>query len=260
MDFLVWERETGEEGTLHIQGYVRFKNRKTLSSVKALLTTRAHAEPARGSEQQNRDYCSKDREQADGDWAEHGTLDPTLRQGRRTDITNAAALIKEGASMREVADQFPDVFTKYQSGLQSLALMIGPEPPIRRSVTTTVLWGEPGVGKTHRVRTAYPEAFIVLPGRDPFGTYCRQETIIFEEFNDSEWPIRKMNVLLDVWKAELDSRYQNKVAWWTKIFILSNTPSSTWYQNEMSVHRQSFARRITYEVEIKTRDQELLLI
>lgn len=86
MDYLIWEKEVGEEGTPHIQGYVRFKVRKTLQGAKRLICAEAHMEPARGSEGDNIAYCSKDRDIAAGDWAEHGTADPLIRQGRRTDL------------------------------------------------------------------------------------------------------------------------------------------------------------------------------
>lgn len=75
MSYLVWEMETcPTTGTPHIQGYVRTVQRKTLRTMKALLHETAHLEPARGSEEENRNYCSKDRQAAGLDWGEEGTL------------------------------------------------------------------------------------------------------------------------------------------------------------------------------------------
>lgn len=52
-------KEIGESGTPHLQGYIEFKDAKTFSSIKA-WNTRLHLEKAKGSRQQNFNYCSKD--------------------------------------------------------------------------------------------------------------------------------------------------------------------------------------------------------
>lgn len=58
-------------GTRHLQGYVYWKNGKTVSAArKALLG--AHVSVAAGTPGQNRDYCSKD-----GDFVEFGVFPAT---------------------------------------------------------------------------------------------------------------------------------------------------------------------------------------
>lgn len=51
--------EIGESGTPHLQGYFEFKNPRSFSSIKKVLT-RAHFERARGSLEENYEYTSKD--------------------------------------------------------------------------------------------------------------------------------------------------------------------------------------------------------
>lgn len=51
--------EVGAEGTPHLQGYVEFKNQTSWSTIKR-LSTRAHWEKAKGNQQQNVRYCSKE--------------------------------------------------------------------------------------------------------------------------------------------------------------------------------------------------------
>lgn len=97
MVFLVWERETAPTtGMRHLQGYVRFKSRKTLASAKRALHEECHFEAARGSEEDNYKYCTKERE-GSTDWAEEGTYDPAQKSGRRTDLEDVTNDIREGA-------------------------------------------------------------------------------------------------------------------------------------------------------------------
>jgi len=259
MSYLVWEKETAPTtGTIHIQGYLRLQTRLRLNQVKALLKQDAHLELARGSEEQNRTYCSKER---DGiDWGETGDYEPDLRQGKRSDLEEIAQEVIAGTGMEEIALKYPTQWIRYHQGLQNLHQITMSKAPTSRTVTTTILWGASGVGKTHRVRTAYPECYVVIPGRDPWANYTGQETILFDEFNPEEWKIQMMNHYLDKWKLQLDSRYFNKQAAWNKVFICSNLNPSNWYNMYQEELRSAFYRRITYTIEIKDRNQELLLI
>lgn len=68
VEYIVWGRETGESGTPHFQGYVVFKNPRTISGLKKLLP-RAHIEIAKGTPAQNEIYCKKDQ-----DWTEYSAV------------------------------------------------------------------------------------------------------------------------------------------------------------------------------------------
>jgi len=52
--------EIGANGTRHVQGYVEFKNPRSLSALKKTCK-RAHWEPARGNRKDNQTYCSKEK-------------------------------------------------------------------------------------------------------------------------------------------------------------------------------------------------------
>lgn len=54
------EEEVGKEGTPHIQGFVHLKYPLRRSTIHRLLGGRAYVEVAKGSLQQNIDYCSKE--------------------------------------------------------------------------------------------------------------------------------------------------------------------------------------------------------
>lgn len=64
--YCIFGFEQGKEGTHHMQGYIYFYNQKRLNEVKNHLP-RAHLEVARGTPDQNYNYCSKE-----GDFYEFG--------------------------------------------------------------------------------------------------------------------------------------------------------------------------------------------
>ena len=53
-------KEFGEQNTLHLQGFEHFKKQLYFNTVKLILGTRCHLQCARGSDEQNKVYCSKD--------------------------------------------------------------------------------------------------------------------------------------------------------------------------------------------------------
>lgn len=78
--YIIFGRETGEQGTPHLQGYLVLHNRMRLQQVKRLPgLSRAHLELRRGSHEQAREYCSKD-----GDVFEAGVA--PSGQGVRNDL------------------------------------------------------------------------------------------------------------------------------------------------------------------------------
>jgi len=52
-------KEVGKNGTPHLQGYIYFKNARTLEQVRG-ISSRAHWEIAKGNPKQNFKYCSKE--------------------------------------------------------------------------------------------------------------------------------------------------------------------------------------------------------
>lgn len=256
MLYLVWEKEIGEMGTEHLQGYVRFKGRLRMNQVIAIFP-RAHVSLARGSESQNQAYCSKDREAAGSDWGEEGIFMPEEgKQGRRSDLKEAIATLQDKGIDR-VAQDHPEAFVKFHAGLQKLAETLTPKPPLMRDVKTVILWGQPGTGKTYRTMIKYPDSFKVRSGRDPFGDYRGEKCIVFDEFNYELWPIELMNELCDVYRLRLDCRYQNRWAYWEDIVIISNVNPGYWWQFAPDIKKQAFMRRVTKVFEVENKEQSI---
>jgi len=58
--YLIFGKETGSNGTPHLQGFVTFKNRYYFTRIKEKIGINAHVEPLRGKAHQAADYCKKD--------------------------------------------------------------------------------------------------------------------------------------------------------------------------------------------------------
>lgn len=255
MNYLVWEMETcPTTGTPHIQGYMRLKTRKRMEDAKRLLCNTAHLELSRGSEESNRAYCSKERNNED--WGEEGEYDPQRKQGKRTDLQDAIKTLKE-EGLTKMKEDHSETYVKYHSGLEKLAESLDQPPPLLRTMSVTILWGEPGVGKTWRALQQYPEAYRVRPGRDPFGDYNKEDCILFDEFDPDQWRMETMNEYLDIYRIRLDCRYHNKWARWTKVILISNIDPIVWWQYFPEVKRRAFFRRVSAIYEVENQEQNI---
>jgi len=128
--------EVGEQGTPHIQGYAYYANARSFAAMKKALP-RANLQPAKGTGAQNKTYCSKD-----GNILLEEGIMPV--QGKRVDIDDVYALLRQGANMRTILDsdvnlQCIQVSQKYLSYHEA-----------ERDWQPEVRWfhGPPGAGKT----------------------------------------------------------------------------------------------------------------
>lgn len=236
MAYLVWQLERGAEGqTPHIQGYVRFAARKDLRAAKNCINcVHAHMEVARGTEEQNREYCTKEETRLEAG-EEHGEFQADQgKQGRRSDLEAIADKIKKGVTLKEIAKDHPSDYIRYHTGLAVYAEMVGPSPALARPLEILVLWGPSATGKTHRAMHLMPDAYVVVGcGRDPFGRYTGEKDLLLDEFQAEDWKLPVLLRILDKWKMPLDCRYRDRYAEWTRVIICSNRDPETWCANRL---------------------------
>lgn len=136
-------KETGAQGTSHLQGACILGSQWTFSKLKTLTGfKRAHVEAMRGKPEDSLAYCTKE----DSNAFVFGIL-PT--PGKRNDIHVAAERILGGATIRDLAmdaEVGAVAVVKFHKGLTILRSLTRPartEKPI-----VIWLWGPTGVGKT----------------------------------------------------------------------------------------------------------------
>lgn len=268
MHYMVFQMERGADGTLHWQGYTRFKARKVLSTAKHYLCDAAHLAPSEGTEEHNRTYCTKaDTREPGHDPHEFGTYDGTKgAKGKRNDLTPLITAVQAGATERQIAINHPELYIRYAQGIARLTQHhLQARAPVFRNVHTTLLWGPTGTGKTHRVKmTILPEnLYTAQTGRDPFSDYAGQSSLLIDEFDYHDWDLKKMNLYLDKWSPTVDSRYTNKLGMWTSVFIIANSDPLDWYPAALPHEKAAFLRRISepmgriFLVESQTQEVDL---
>lgn len=154
MQYLIYGKEICPETEKeHWQGYVQFKKATRFNTVKDCFSDKVHIEVSKGTPEQAIEYCKKD-----GNFKEFG--EPSVK-GKRNDLLAAKAMIDEGASVQQVADECFSATAKYYKFFEYYRQL---KLPTDRTVFTkeycTILWGDPGSGKS---RTAYNcDSFQVL--------------------------------------------------------------------------------------------------
>ena len=144
--YLVCGRERGESGTPHLQGYVYFKDACSFRSVGSRIP-RAHVEVAKGSGQQNFDYCSKG-----GDFVEFGVRPVDAKsKGEAESVRWDASLAS--AKKGKFEDIPADIYIRYVRSLEYIASKSAVEP-VANSFDSKNLWyyGGPGTGKSRAAR------------------------------------------------------------------------------------------------------------
>lgn len=108
--------------------------------------------------------------------------------------------------------------------------------------------GTTGVGKTRSILDEYGDenVYRVTNYKHPFDGYKSEPVLVFDEFRSS-LPLADMLNYLDVYPLMLPSRYADRVACYTRVFIVSNIPLEKQYpvvQLEEPASYAAFLRRI----------------
>ena len=111
-----------------------------------------------------------------------------------------------------------------------------------RILTTTYIWGPTGTGKTRSVmeQYGYSGVYRITDYSHPFDSYAGEEVLLLDEYS-SNFQIRDLLNYLDGYPLTLPARYSNRVACFTKVYVISNLCLSRQYPNEQYNSPATFA-------------------
>ncbi len=234
-DYVVYQTEKGTANhTKHIQAFIYFNSAKTFGRMKRIFNT-AHMEIARGSANENKEYCTKE-----------DTRDPNGRrnerghppaQGGRHDIEAMQRDIVEGLNDVSMFEKYPSGWAQYHRVLRSY------RSNRKRSRTTwtktQVLYGPTGTGKSFRahkraaaIDSDYGVMLISEKGRPIWGDGCEDaKAIVIEDF-EGEIQLRALLQMLDRYKCNMPLKGGNTNWAPAHVFITSNKHPRHWYEDD----------------------------
>lgn len=229
-NYIVFGKEVAPTtGTPHLQGYIEFATARTMTAIKKKmeLSQDMHLEIRKGTPQEAREYCIKE-----GDVYERGDIPQA--NGHRKGLEEATKAVIEGKSMDEIANEFPNEYVRYSSGLKSLATVkVKPRDP-KNPPQVIWLWGLAGTGKTREAYESHKSVYI-KDGTQWWDGYEGQEAIIIDDFEAIEWNYRDFLRLLDryPYRGQFKGGYVNVNS--PTIYITCEYhPSKIWTGNKLA--------------------------
>lgn len=240
-----------DTGRLHLQGAVYYASPQRMARLKKDFGSTVHVEKMKGTPAQAKAYCSKAETRVSGPW-EFGQCP---HQGKRTDWDTVRDKALAGESRNQILLAAPHLAPCVR-GIDALISATTKPVPLERDIRVFYLYGGSDLGKTHRARHRFPDAFVItgkyFEGKS-FDQYERQDVLILDEWDPYEWPLTLMNGLLDKWRCPLQCRYANKEAAWTTVVICTNATPDECYAS-IPARRGTFIRRLKYVYEILSRE------
>lgn len=249
LKYAVVGRETGKEGTPHLQGYVEFSSAIYFNKLRSLLPG-AHIEGRLGTRAQASEYCKKD-----GDFIEFGKFTPS---GKRTDLDQVRDALDSGSNTFDIAQDYFGPWCKYRKSFEEYANMVGANE-MRDPLEVLVYFGSAGTGKTYKAVTENKDYFILSPGNSSnvwFDGYYGQDVLIIDDY-DGDWiKYRPLLRILDRYPYALEVKGSRRYAKWRKVIITTNIHPREWFAHlalslSSDFNKTPLGRRITDIVEFK---------
>lgn len=235
LKYMVYQREiSSKTGKLHFQGFIQFDKVVRMKAVKKIFKNNSmHLEGMRGTREQARNYCMKERtreiEDAEpielGEWVES-------KQGQRTDLEYAYELCKEGKKNVEILEEIPATYMRYSKGIKEAKFLLKQRDGKKwRKIKTKVYIGPTGVGKSRKSRRKCEDYFVMVNDGKWWDGYDGQKRLIMEDFY-GEVPWGQLLRLLDGYQIQLPVKGGFTWAEWTEVIITSNDSIESWYEKD----------------------------
>jgi len=174
--YIIYGRERASTGTPHLQGYVYFNDKIREARARTYLAG-AHVEKAKGSVQQNIEYCSKE----DPNPYIHGRapITPAMKGTAEKDRWDAARAAAISGDLETVPS---DIFLRFYRTLKTISTDYMQKPLDGESCCGVWLTGPSGCGKSRKARADYPDSYLKMANKWWDG-YQQEETVILDDLD-----------------------------------------------------------------------------
>jgi hypothetical protein len=250
---MVMQVEQGENGTMHLQGYLQTHKRKRRDTLNNLI--RKHTpfnfsiQNARGSASQNVQYCSKETglwQYANGNEKMNTTLTKKpiwinekllVKKGERNDLKEAIRAIENGASLRQLDERFASQMVRFGRGLGDLAFRKKmAESKVLREVKVVVLFGGAGAGKSYAARYGITEQYGYSPDDVYsldwegstlwFGGYNGEKVLLLDDYTPNSIKRSILLKLMDIYQFTGQTKGGHIVGEWDLVIFTTNSEYS----------------------------------
>lgn len=238
-EYMIAGDEVGENETPHIQGYARWGTVKSFDQIKKMLGERCHLESARGSPQQNVDYCSKESVLFE--------LGERPKMGRRSDLAAVRGVLEDTGRIRDVVA----VATSVQSIRCAEILVKYVERTRDWQPEVFWFWGPTGSGKTRTAFAAAVDPWVSAGSLRWFCGYDAHEDVILDDFRAEHCSFTFLLRLLDRYAFRVETKggsrqFLAKRVWITSPYAPDKMPWGAEDVNQL-VRRLAEIREFTAE-------------
>lgn len=222
--YAIWQRERGENGTEHLQGYLELARPCRMAQVKRILgESRVHLEERRGSREQARDYCRKDDTSMGDEYRfEYGEYEQ--RRGRRNDIEAFRDSVVSGSGDMQLLEEHPGAFLRYGPMVQRCRLAATKRR--RRDMRLIICCGATGSGKSHFAWNYcdgdFDKVYKLFSKKPLWFDGYRGEDVLFIDEWEGEPGEELLKEITDVWPYMAPVKGGSVLANWTTVIIATN--------------------------------------
>ncbi len=235
-----------DTGRKHLQGYAEFPT-KILGSVLSRLLPRCNYIKARGSAEDNRNYCNgmcpKKNMTLNPLFEDWGIYRPG--QGTRTDLNASSAFVRairtDYKGPEDLWDRFPKQMLGHRSMVERILQDCGPK--MKEHPVVRVLTGPTGVGKTYQAFVDGAE-FLTFDKGALQGYTASNPVVCFDEFDYSQCTITQMLKMIDKYPCPVNIK--NGTSNWGPrvIYLTSNITWTEWWPKASDAQKAAFARKV----------------
>ena len=244
--YFKYRLEISESKTFHHHIFLYFQNYVNFSSIQNVFTE-CHIQQVKDGYENAIAYLEK------GDYkaSEMTEWGKPPSQGKRSDLSEILAMSKALVPLTDIRDTYPSQFYRYKSNIESIYydVLYRKYKKIFRRLKVIFIHGKTNQGKSRYVQEKYNyELYRITNYTHPFDSYNGEDVIVFDEFRNSI-PITEMLNYLDGYPLNLKARYRDKVACYTKVYIISNWSFDALYKKEQKSDKNTynaFKRRFTF--------------